>query len=403
MSRRIDTTLARAWGLVGALMVSMATLLPGCGGDGVDSGGTGMTAPTLAIGPVSGYGSIVVGGVHYDESRAVITDEDGEPVPLGVDALTLGAMTRIEASAIVSNGGRLESTAGKIQIVEQIVGPVEAVDPTAATLTVLGQRVAITPDTAFDRTLATGLGALQGGDVVAVYGQLDLAGRRVVATRLERRDPGATYLLRATVDRYDRNERRLTLGGVAVGLAELPDSALPESLPAGTLARVRLRAGPAPYVATALRRVDPMLADRDFVEIEGRISALTSARQFSVDGIPVDASNASLPPDPSRLVAGARVEVKGRAVGGTIVASKVELESEDGSDAAKIELEGRLSALDTQARTFVLRGLTVNYGSAQFEGDGSAADLAPDRKVAVKGRLSSDRTQVVATTVKVER
>lgn len=401
MRRWTEATLAGVWRAACALMVAMAAVLPGCGGDGVDSGGTGMTSPTLAIGPVAGYGSIVVGGVHYDESRAVITDEDGEP--LGPEALTLGTMTRVEGSAVVDTGVRLESTAEKIEVVEQIVGPVEGVDVTAAILTVLGQRVAITPDTAFDSTLASGLGALQAGDEVAVYGQLDLAGRRVVATRLERRAAGSRYLLRATVDRYERNERRLTLGGVAVDLAELPDSALPESLPAGTLARVRLRAGPAaPYVATALRRVQPMLADRDFVEIEGRITEFTSPQRFGVDGIPVDASDAILPSDPSQLVAGARVEVKGRAVAGTIVASKVELESEDGSDGENVELEGRISALDDQAKTFVLARLVVAYGSARFEEGGSEADLEALPKLKVKGRLSADRTQVVATTIKID-
>lgn len=407
MRSRIEVAFVHAGRALAALALAVGALLPGCGGgDGVDSGGTGMTPPTLAVGPVAGYGSIVVGGVHFDERAAAITDEDGRP--LDATALTLGAMTQIEGSAIVSNGGRLESTAEKIRVVEQVVGPVEALDVAAATLTVLGQPVVVTPDTAFDSTLAAGLGALHPGDRVAVYGQLDVVRRRLVATRLERRAAGSEFVLRAAVDRYERQQRSLTLGGIAVSLADLPDSTLPDSLPAGTLARVRLRAAPSgPYVATSLRRVDLMLADRDYIEIEGRISALTSTRQFSVDGIPVDASSASLPSDLSRLVAGARVEVEGRAVAGTIIARKVELESEDGSDDQNVEVEGRISALDTGAKTFVVRtsaaSVTVSYaGSPRFEG-GTAADLALERKVSVKGRLSSDRTRLDATTIKIER
>ena len=399
MRRRTEAALATAWGVACALVLSVAAMLPGCGGDGVDSGGTGVPAPTLAIGPVSGYGSIVVGGVHYDESAAIISDEEGRP--LDAAALTLGAMTRIEGSTVASSGGRLESTARKIEVVEQIVGPIEELAPNAPepTLTVLGQRVVVTPVTA----LAPRLDDLRVGDVVAVYGQFDVAGPRVVATRLERRAAGGDYVLRAPVDRYERQQRTMSLGGIAVNLAELPDSALPDTLPAGALARARLRpAAAAPYVATALRRVDLMLADRDHVKIEGRISALTSTRQFSVDGVPVDASGASLPNDLSRLIVGARIEVEGRAVAGTIIAREVEFESEDGSDDQQLEIEGRISALDPQAKTFVLQRQVVAYGSARFEDGGSEADLALLPKLKVKGRLSADRTQVVATTIKID-
>jgi hypothetical protein len=405
MRSRIESGLASAWVASLALALLAGAVLPGCGGDGVDSGGTGMTPPTLAVGPISGFGSIVVGGVHYDESRAVITDEDGQP--LGAASLTLGVMTQIEGSAIAStaNGTRLDSIAQTIQVVEQVVGPVLAVDVAASSLTVLGQKVAVTPDTVFAAELSAGLGALLVGDRIAVYGQLDPVGQRIVATRLEPRAPEGTYVLRAAVNSYDRANRQLVLGGVAVSLAELPGSALPEALPVGSLARARLRlagAGGTTYVATSLRSVGLALSDREHVEIEGRITQFTSATRFSVDGVPVDAANASLPSDRSRLMAGALVEVEGRASAGTIVARVVALESEDGSDVAKMEIEGRITALDTGARTFVVRGVTISYaGAPPFEG-GTEADLAVDRKVSVKGRLSPDRTTVVATSIEIE-
>jgi hypothetical protein len=61
------------------LVLAALALLGGCGG--VDSGGTGTgSAPTLAYGPISGFGSIIVGGVRYDESNADIEGDDGTVV-----------------------------------------------------------------------------------------------------------------------------------------------------------------------------------------------------------------------------------------------------------------------------------------------------------------------------------
>ncbi len=120
----------------------LLALLHGCGGSGgVDSGGTGGTLPTLAQGPISGFGSIVVAGVHYDESRAELLDADGAPVP--ASALALGAVVRIDASAVTTSGTRADAVARTVRTQEAVIGPVEAVDAAAGTLRVLGQAVAV--------------------------------------------------------------------------------------------------------------------------------------------------------------------------------------------------------------------------------------------------------------------
>jgi hypothetical protein len=99
---------------------------------------------------------------------------------------------------------------------------------------------------------------------------------------------------------------------------------------------------------------------------------------------------------------GARVEVEGRSSAGVIVARKVTVDEAEGGGDAAIEIEGRITALDTAARTFVVRGTTIsNAGSPRFEG-GTAADLALNRKVSVKGRLAADRSLVQATSIHIE-
>lgn len=403
--RRRATLAARAAWTASAAYVLIALIaiwaLAGCGG-GVDSGGTGATPSSVAVGPVSGFGSIIVGGIHHDESTAQIVDDDDQPLP--PDAVRLGTMTSVEGSDVVSRNGRLESTAQRVRVIEQVIGPVDSVDAAGATLVVLGQRVAVTPTTVLDAQLAGGLAALRGGEVLAVHGQLDVANHRIVATRIEPRPLATAFVLRAAVDVYDRALRRLVLGGVEVDLAALGEADLPAALPAGTLARVKLqlqRAGTV-WKATALRAAGLMLGDRAQVEIEGRITRFVSPQDFSVDGVAVDAGAAAFPDGTAGLAVGARVEVKGRSVAGTLVAREVEIESDDESDGRFFELEGRIGAIDTVAQTFVVRGVTVGYaGTPRFEG-GTAADLALGRQVAVKGTLSADRTRVQATSIHIE-
>ena len=51
-------------------------------------------------------------------------------------------------------------------------------------------------------------------------------------------------------------------------------------------------------------------------------------------------------------------------------------------------LTSGIGQLDTAAKTFVVRNITVNYASAGFE-DGTAADLANGAVVEVKGTVSA--------------
>ncbi len=53
-------------------------LLAACGGGGgVDTGGTGGAVPAVASGPITGFGSVIVGGVRFDDSSAEVEDLDG--------------------------------------------------------------------------------------------------------------------------------------------------------------------------------------------------------------------------------------------------------------------------------------------------------------------------------------
>jgi hypothetical protein len=383
-----------------AALLTMLAVMPGCGGSGgVDSGGTGAVPSTLAVGPISGFGSIVVAGVHYDESAASIVDGDG--LELTSAALKLGSMARIDASEVSTVGTRLEARALSIRVAEALLGPVEAVDTVAMTIRVLGQVVAVTPGTVFDETLGAGLAALASNPnpVVAVHGQVDSVTARVVATRIERRSIPSRYIVRGTASAVDLAAKRLSIGTLNVSLAEL--GMLPATLATGTAVRLKLRTAALAgvWTATELGLDSQALPDRDNVEIEGRVSAFTSAQRFSVDGSAVDATGATF--KGGTLTLGARVEVKGRSSNGMIVARSVSVDAEEGGGSEAIELEGRITELKTTARSFVVRGVTVSYVGATFVG-GTVDLLAVNREVNVKGRLAADRSQVEASSIRLE-
>lgn len=392
------------------MLAGLALLLAACGGgsgSGVDSGGTGVMPQSAANGPISGFGSVVVAGVHFDESTARIRDEDGRP--LAAAQLQLGMTVQVQGAA-VSNDAAGVPRAQALDIVagEALVGPVTAVDTTACTATVLGQRVAATGATVLDASVpaagsaACRLAALRAGAVLAVYASWDGARARWAASRLEVRSGVADYLIKAPVDQYDAAADVLTLRGQAVSLASL--ASRPADLSPGTVVRLHLRTAQVSgrWVATAAAGSAAALPAVPHMEVQGRVTQFTSAQRFSVDEVAVDASGASFPQGTAALGLGAKVEVTGRPQGSLLLASTVQVDGSDDQADAVVELEGPITAVDRAAQTFVVRGTTVSWaGSPAYEG-GTAADLAVNRKVAVKGHLATSGQGVVADRIHLE-
>lgn len=383
------------------LLAAALLLLASCGG--VDSGGTGVgqsSQPTYAAGPITGFGSIVVNGVHYDERAAEIVDDEGR-LRSRYD-LKLGMLTEVFASAVVNDATRASATAAVVRFGSQIVGQIESVDLPGSQLVVLGQVVRVTSATVFDAA-AGGLAALAAGDSIEVYAQLDVSAQTYVATRIERRGMPSLYKLRGVVGALSLTDRTITVGGQLISFAAVapPDPAT--ALAPGTAVRVTLRTTRVGniWIATTLMTGIGSVADRLAAEIDGRIGAFTSATRFVVNGIVVDASAATYPNGSAGVVLGARVEVEGRILNGVLLATRVKLEGDE--EEGGFELHGTISAPDPGNMTFVVRGVTVSYtNTTRFEG-GSAADLVAGRRVEAKGALSSAGTRLAARSIEFER
>jgi len=66
-------------------------------------------------------------------------------------------------------------------------------------------------------------------------------------------------------------------------------------------------------------------------------------------------------------------------------------------------LNGTISALNTTAKTFVVRGVTVHYSATTRFDDGTEASLANGRQVDVKGTLSADGMRVEASRIEFKQ
>jgi len=106
--------------------VGFVIALAACGEGGVvnpGSGGTGNNqTDTTAIGPIDGFGSIIVNGVRFDESVAIVTDERGRK--LTREELRLGLMLRVSGSTFT---GSTDGIARNVVVFRQLKGFIESV------------------------------------------------------------------------------------------------------------------------------------------------------------------------------------------------------------------------------------------------------------------------------------
>lgn len=378
------------------LLVALA-LLGGCGG-GVGEGGTG---GGYAQGSISGFGSVIVNEVRYDDSAAQVLDSDGT-LRSSAD-LKLGMTVEIDSSAITQSGGGAVASASRIRYASELLGPLAAVDAVAGRLTLLGQTVQIDATTVFDDRLAGGLAALAPGQVVEVYAAFDPASGRYRATRVEPH-PGvaASYRLRGVVSQLDSGARSLHIGAATFGYAAAAN--VPAALANGQFVRLQLQpaaAASSSWQVLAFGSSGGTPPEGLEAKVKGLISAYATAVDFSVNGARVDGSGASFPDGTAALAVGVRVEVEGRVQGGVLRATQVSIESDDEVRDRGFELKGLVSGLDTVARTFVIRGVLVSYASPSlvFKDNRSAADLANGRFIEVKGGLGLDRITLVASEI----
>jgi hypothetical protein len=377
-----------------------AIVLTSCGGGsiaGVGSGGTGIvTAKATSVGSITGFGSVIVNGVRYEDSAASVGDEDGLR---NRSDLKLGMVVRVQAD-VSSNGN---ATASSITFGSELLGPVSAVgasDANGTSFTIIGQQVLTSASTVFDSSLPQGAVSVQAGQLLEVHGFLNPGNNTLQATLIERKSAASLYKISGLVQQLQTASKTFQIGNEVVSFASTAAADLPAGLANGQLVKLRLapqipNAG-APWQITRAQNDTPSNADVEKFELEGVITEFTSTSQFRVGTQIVDARSASFSNGTSTLALGARVEVKGALQAGVLVAAQVKAEKQSDK---RIELFGPVANVNTSAQTFSLSGVTVSYSAAQFE-KGSAAQLVNGVQVEVRGQPTPNSPVISAERIK---
>ena len=399
--------LKRPFQLFASLCLAL-TLLASCGGGGSDSNAPAGSSYTA--GPITGFGSIIVNGVRFDVSRARVVDDSGRE---RTEAdLKLGMMAQVQAGDIT---GVDTSQATQVQIGSAIIGPVDAINTSTRLLIVLGQTIDVADTTVFGPSLPSGPFSISVGTILEIFGMLDTTTGHYQATRIEAMTDATSFKLQGVVANLDTARRTFMMGGETISFASLPAGSVPP-LSNGQQVTVLLQMQPnlnnqwvaAQFVTDG--NPTPVPAAQSKVKLRGFITSVDSPGHFSINGLPVDASNATIRPKSATLVPGAQVKVEGSISNGTVIATKVTVkkgrghgpgndENEDEDD--QFELHGAVENLNTSSQTCLVRGVPVNFSTAVFSG-GGRDQLARGSRINVKGKLSSDGTRVEAANISFE-
>lgn len=412
-----------------ALVAMVCLALTACGGGGggpsASAPGTGGTG-SFTTGPISGFGSVIINGVRYDDSspslRVQTEDDDSsddDKGSLGRDDLKLGMITQVEGGTVTpatTTGGLATATASTISLSNELKGPVSSIDAVGNNLTMLQQTIRVNAGTVFANVANLNAANASGNCAYAeVYAYYNVSDNSYTATRVECKSASqitgwTSYRVFGPASNVVTNG--FNINGLTINTGSLSS---PPTVSNGNLVRVRLSTTSlvgANATATRLRvgSTSNGISSAEAKQ-EGLVANFVSSAQFSVNGVSVVTNPSTVfeTGAPAALADGVRVEVEGSLSNGVLTASKVEIE--DSTDLANetSEFIGTVSnASPNTGGTFTLttsgsgRTFTVTFTTDDFDETQDRDQFANGQTVEVKGKLGSDGTSLDATRIKIE-
>lgn len=372
------------------LSAGAALALVACGGGGADpvAGPAPITEQPAGVaatyvGPISGFGSVIVNGMRFDTVGAAMADDDGRPVRL--QDLSLGMTVSVDGTA---DEATARGAAKSLALLRGTTGPITALDAVNQTLTVLGMTVKATPATAYKDV--AGFASLTVGSVVEVYGVVQ-SDNTVLASLIDKEDSVSTHRLVGRLSGLNTAAKTFQVGTLQVSYGS---AALAGVLVDGALVNVKAAQAQAPAggVLTASevrvggsKGYSTTVAAGSYLKIKGVAEAAPVNGVLTVSGTRVNVTQAVYK-NAGTIRAGDFLEIKGAWDGSVLLASKVELENDDrDNDGYKDsnELYGAVSALTAEGHV-VMNGVTVDISTAYFD-KGTHAQLAVGVPLEVKG------------------
>jgi hypothetical protein len=305
-------------------LLLLLTVAAACGGGGAGTSiGGGIGGTSSVLGPITGFGSVIVGGIEFDTDGATVTIDGSPAVP---SDLKLGMVASVRG---VVERGRRRGVASSIVADDLLQGPIQSFAPDGSGFTALQQVVLIDASTVFD---PAPLGQLATDDVVLVDGFLDAQGR-VRATRVERRTSDLELELKGFVADLDPGAQTFRINALRIAYADAVIQGAPDGLANGLFVEVDLDEPPVAGRATAtdIDVLDPaLMADSgDGLKVEGFVTQVVSPTEFVVGAgqrVRTDGATRFENGSAADVVIDAQVDVAGVAEpDGTLRATEVEL------------------------------------------------------------------------------
>jgi hypothetical protein len=288
--------------------IACVLFLGSCGGGGggryAGIDGSGSKPELSVVGPINGFGSVIVNGVRYntDNAAVLVRGEPADEIDLNVgDYVTVVGGTNAAGEAI----------AYEVHYQPRVTGEVESVDQERNQFSVLGQKIQLLADTVYaSNIMPRDIRALAPGQRVTVSGPLD-ADFVIQATRLAY-DESPFVELVGQVANVDTFARRFSLNGQAVSYSPSLDNG---GLAEGRLVVVRgaLQDGVLVADTIAFHQDYRLLRNIPSIELLGIVQKMDGNGRFFMDSVPVKITSSTRfsGVDKASLMNNAKVRVVG--------------------------------------------------------------------------------------------
>jgi cytoskeletal protein CcmA (bactofilin family) len=347
-------------------------VLGACGGGSMSGGNAGNSVGVTTSGVITAFGSVFVNGVRYDISAARL-QKNGKSV--AQSALAVGEVALVHGRQDRASG---QGSAESVEVEDQVVGPVAAINVAANTLTVLGQQVLVTANTSFAASIVPGdLSGLLADDLIEVSGLADASGA-ITATRIGRAEAGETLQVLGTVAHLDATAHTFMINGLNVEFSTATLEGFVPGQPADAdVVVVRgtvFDSASVTLTATAVQRADTERSEAgngERVEQEGLVTRFVSATDFDVNGAPVTTTTNTVFEDGGAgdIAMNVRVEVRGMLdTNNVLVADVVEI-----NHVAVIALAATVEKVDSANNMLQVLGVDISVdNTTRFEDKSSA-------------------------------
>ncbi len=354
--------------------------LAACGGGGttnIASPGTGGTG-IMASGPIAGFGSVILNGTRFDDSRAQVTIDGSSSTS---NQLRLGMLANIEGSksdASVTPTVLIKALgeANTIKVWSIAQGTVSQVI-SSASFTVSGMTMLIDVGSVLEGVMS--VSDLTTQTIVKVWGQpANTNFSQWAVTRLEVLGGAADTITTGKVS--VRNGTAAINGYTLTGNTQtLTDGQLVRTVGIASLGSNASRTLAVSKIAV-LADTPAAFPASGYAELQGVVTGVLGTATASpikvtkimLGAATVDLSNATVQPAGRLIAVGDRVEVEGNWNAGVLVAKQVEVKSAQAQQ--EVEIQGSIEQF-TSVSNFTVRGQVCDASGLTRVGNGTLSSL----------------------------